>query len=74
MKRVDAHDSSVVRLLFIKARRNDQNLIISAGKNSSVKIWEASTLILLRQFEETFPISDIAYLSDIDSVAISLSG
>lgn len=74
MKRVDAHNSPVVRLIFVKSRRNDQPLIISAGKDSSVKIWEASTLILLRSFEETFPINDIAYLIDADSIAVSMTG
>ncbi|KAL4455294.1 hypothetical protein ABPG74_012446 [Tetrahymena malaccensis] len=74
IKNVSAHNSPVVRLIFVKSRRNDQPLIISGGRDSSVKIWEASTLIMLRSIEETFPITDIVYLSEIDCIAISLVG
>jgi len=37
-----------------------------------VKLWDASSLTLLRQFVEIFPIADITYVSDIDAVAVSL--
>ncbi|EDK31369.2 WD domain, G-beta repeat protein (macronuclear) [Tetrahymena thermophila SB210] len=74
IKNVSAHNSPVVRLIFVKSRRNDQPLIISGGRDSSVKIWEASTLIMLRSIEETFPITDIVYLSEIDCIAVSLVG
>ncbi|EGR31963.1 leucine rich repeat protein [Ichthyophthirius multifiliis] len=69
-KSIQAHKVGIIKLLFVR-RRSDQPLIISAGKEGVVKIWEASTLIFLRQFSISDILLDIIYIPYCDQIVVA---
>lgn len=51
-------------------RREDQPLIISIGFEGNLKIWDASTLTLLKKFEEVNRYYDVVYVGFFDWLVV----